>query len=483
VITTRTYCLVVLLAALALASCNPFKGLTRVETDTYTIAQHDTVVTERVRNIPAQTTDTSRVAQTSKVVSIRSTTLSYDSVHDRKYPDFLRAGGVEVAGLFASSSLNGIGGGPFGLYSLFNGSQVNDTGGFFRSGNEESKDAHLFKGELIRIMPFEKELRWFDDAPNWTVGWSAFEYITPDEGQSQHALMSVVANLYARRRIYIRDQIPYLIFSPFMGVSAFPSAYVNLGGELQFGSLGGMNMRAYAGLASGFSWVNSAQSTFPYFGLGFSVLDFTNRLEETQREWKDYVLTTTHISVLEGSLIKSFSNAESAFQDTTSAFTGGQLKFANVQIPLPFADYHFWAGTSLINWMALGFDQQAFGVLPLRAGYRQYILSQHFMLEPYVELNYYPSTMVNAALRLKYATTADAEPGDFTSTGASIAVTLGFATGSSGDFSPQLFNSDAPKVGSSFSTAYFGISIGLGEMNWTPETIRAAREREIPSKL
>jgi len=52
-------------------------------------------------------------------------------------------------------------------------------------------------------------------------------------------------------------------------VSIYPSGYVNIGGELQLGSLAGLNLRAYAGFADGFSqWTgNVTKLHFRIWGL------------------------------------------------------------------------------------------------------------------------------------------------------------------------------------------------------------------------
>ncbi len=450
------------------------KPLTRTETDFYTLTERDTTVHDRVQNVPGASSESTLVATTSRSQSRKSYTTTWDSTADRQYPNFLRAGGLEVAGLLGSSSLNGAATGIFGLYSLFTSDQVNDTGSFWHGHGPQSKESGITKGELVRFMPVEYRLRWFDDAPNWTLGWSLAEYLTPDEDRAHHALVSIGTNMYVRRRFFIRDQIPYMIFSPFLGASVYPSAYVNLGGELLLGSLAGLNARAYAGLASGFSWSDPMMgSTFPYFGLGVSVMDFTNRVEETEHEWKDYVNTGINFNIIEGSLIKSGSSDVTIFSDSTIAFGGGQLKFASVEIPLPFANYHFWAGTSLLNWLSFGFHEQSMSVLPLRVGYRQYVFTESLMLEPFLELNYYPSTVFNIGARLKLDSRG----------GAGIGLTAGYASGSPGAFSPTVFNSAAPPVGSSFGTAYLGVTLFLGDWNFTPEFVRESRTKEIPSTM
>ncbi len=439
--------------------------ITRTETDYYTITDRDTTVHETVRNVPGSSEDNGVVFPSSRETYIDRHTLSHDSTHDRNYPNFLRAGGIEFAGLIGSSGANGLGPGMFGLYSLFSSNNYQNPGTLWNPGTNPSPQ--IFKGELLRIMPYEYRLRWFNDAPNWTVGWSAFELLAPDENRNDW-LTSYATNIYIRRRIFLRDRIPYIIFDPFLGISAFPSAYVNLGGELQLGSLAGFNLRAYAGLASGFQWTTPGNmETFPYFALGVSALDFTNKVEETEHQWKDYTHTAIQTNILEISLLRTSQSYLSIWSDSTIPFNAAQIKFANAELPLPFGNDHFWAGTSLINWMGFGFDKQGLGVLPLRAGYRAYLFGPELMFEPFVELNYYPSTIFNIGARLKLNT----------HTNQNIGITLGYATGSPGDFAPQVFNSGGV-ASTSFSTAYIGVSVFLGDWNETPEKVMADRARE-----
>jgi hypothetical protein len=471
------------LAALALLS-GLFSGcflsrvespITRTETDYFTITDRDTTLREIARNAPGASADNGVIFPSSRETHTERNTLSHDSTHDRNYPNFLRAGGIETAGLIGSSSMNGLGPGLFGVYALANSTQFLATssgapvyGTLYRPPDslhpQNTNGSQLFKGELIRFMPYEYRLRWFNDAPNWTIGWSAYEFLAQDEDRN-HWLQSYATNIYLRRRIYIRDQIPYVIFSPFFGVSVYPSGYINAGGELQLGSLAGLNLRAYAGFADGFSqWTGNNKTVgFPYVGLGISVLDFTNLPEETEREWKYYAYTGININILEASFFVTSQKYSTILQDSTFPFNAAQVKLANVEIPLPFANYHFWAGTSLVNWMGMGFTNQAVGILPLRIGYRQYIFGEDLMVEPFFEYNYYPSNVINIGARLKLDTW----------THENIGITFGYASGSPGAFSPQLINTGAEALSQNFSTAYLGVTLFLGDWNKSPETIRA----------
>ncbi len=445
--------------------------ITRTETDYYTITDRDTSVREVVRNTPGSSQDNGVVFPSSRETQIYRNTLSHDSTHDRPYPNFLRAGGLETAGLLGSSSSNGLGPGLFGVFALANSTQflltssgAPVTGTLYRpTDSQNSNGNQLFKGELIRFMPYEYRLRWFNDAPNWTLGWSAIELLAKDENRNNW-LSSYAANIYLRRRIILSDQIPYLIFSPFLGASVFPSGYLNLGGELQFGSLAGMNLRAYAGFAGGFNSWSSPTTTvaFPYLGLGVSVLDFTNLAEETEHEWKYYTHTGIDVNIFEITMMATSTKYTSIWQDSTLPLNASQIRLATVEIPLPFGNYHFWAGTSLINWFGMGFGNQAVGIFPLRMGYRYYLGGEDLMLEPFIEYNYYPSNVFNIGAQLKLDTW----------THENIGITLGYAAGTPGAFSPQLINTAGLSQSQNFSTAYLGISLFLGDWDQTPESIR-----------
>ena len=466
---------ILLLVASLVSSC----ATTRTETDYYTITDREYSRFDTTR-VPAGSSDDNGITFPSpRTTEITRNTTSHDSTYDRKYPNFLRAGGIEIAGLIGSSSSTGIGGGLFGIFGLFSNPTLIQvaTNNIPQASASAvtiapSGGSNLFKGELIRFEPYEFRLRWFGDAPNWTVGWSAYELLAPSEQGSQW-LSSIAANLYLRHRTFIRDRIPYVIFSPFVGIGLVPSGYVNLGGELQVGSLAGINVRAYAGFAGGYKQIwnpSPGLITFPYLGLGLSMMDFTNRPEETEREWKDYVHTGIDLNIIEASLLKT--NGDTSIFVDGIPFKGVQFKLASVEIPLPFLNYHFWAGTSLLNCMILSQYQIGLGILPLRVGYRQYIFSEDLMFEPFLEYNYYPSSIVNIGARLKLDTHSNEN----------IGLTMGFASGSPANLIPStLQNILSTPIATNllnFNTFYLGVSIFLGDRNYTPEKIREGHATE-----
>lgn len=448
-------------------------GITRTETDYYTITIRDTTYREDIRNVPGSSDDHGVVYPSSKTTQISRHTLTYDSTFDRRYPNFLRIGGLEFAGLVGTSSRAGIGPGLFGVYSLLDSTTINEIGSALNPmPTDKEKTSKFFKGSIVRFFPLEYRLRWFEDSPNWTIGINLFEWINKDEEQG---FSSVLSNVYLRKRYFFRDKIPYVIAAPYFGLSMWPSMYINMGGELIVGSYGGFNVRGYAGLATGFNWKfgnqeGSKSFGFPYIGLGVSAMDFLNKPEETERVWEEYVHSAIEITALDLSLLAPFEDYVNAF-DTSIArlpFKGGTARLATSHFPLPFLDGKFWAGTSLFQYMALGFEQATFSVLPLRVGYRQHLIAEDLSIEPYVELNYYPSFYLNLATRLRLNTFS----------GVNFGFVFGYASGSSGAFLPNTFVQEGSPIGSDFSSVYAGVVIGLSSTLYTPEFVRASRASE-----
>jgi hypothetical protein len=446
--------------------------VTRTETDHYTITIRDTTVNDQIKNVPGSSDDNGVVFPSSKTRNIYRATTSYDSSHDRTYPAFLRFGGLEFASTLTGAPGPGYGAGMLGVYSLFDSSMVYRTVGM--------KEKPFFQGHIFRLMPMEYPLRWFNDAPDWTWGMSAYENIAQNS-DSTRSLTSIAANLYVRKRFWLRDIKPFLIFSPFVGISAVPSAYVNVGGELTLGSYGGFNLRAYAGFAYGFTWAfhksdanGNAYPTIatPYIGLGVSALDFINKPADLLREWKDYAHSAVELSVLNIEPIYATAGYPNLF-DTTSIklpLTGVSLELATAHFPLNnLWDGKFWAGTTLFKLFAPGYNQQGFSVLPLRFGYRHYLFAEDLTVEPQIELSYYPSQMANISTKLKLNMF-----NDFT-----FGFVAGYVSGSPGAYLPGAFaevNNNFAKNLNEFNTFYFGITIGLKDRYYTPERVKQMDE-------
>jgi hypothetical protein len=438
-----------------LSSC-----ITRSELDYYTITARDTTVRETAKNIPGSASDNGVVFPSSRDIQIERQTLSYDSSSERDYPAFLRYGFLEIAGLVTGSGYKGVGPGLLGAYSLL------DTLGPIRKYLPTGRANSFFKGMIVRAVPVEYRLRWFNDAPDWTIGTHLFEFFA----RSENDYLMSVANIYIKKRYWIRDRIPYIILTPFFGYSALPSMYANVGAELQFGSYGGFNLRAYAGYIGGFDVSNPRTVVdFPYVGIGVSALDFTNRVIETERQWKDYTHSAIEVSAIDLTLIHSFTQTNNVFDTSLSIpITGFGLKIATAHFPLPFADNHFWAGTSLFNLFSAGFVQSTFRVLPIQFGYRKYFIAEDLSLEPAVEFNYYPSTYVNISAKLKLDTFL----------GYTIGVVGGYAGGTTGAFLSTLLTNNGSHATAHFGTIYVGISLGLKDYLLTPERVAFEKAHE-----
>src|SRR5579883_2167187 len=154
-------------------------AITRTETDYYTITDRDTTAKHIAPAVPGSSSDNGVIFPSSRITEIDRNTLSHDSTYDRKYPNFLRAGGLETAGLLTTSSSAGLPFGFLGIYSFFDLDNLGASNTVIGSNGVTNQPTpnHLFKGELLRIAPFEYRLRWFNDAPNWTIGWSGLEFL------------------------------------------------------------------------------------------------------------------------------------------------------------------------------------------------------------------------------------------------------------------------------------------------------------------
>jgi hypothetical protein len=446
------YILTSIFLSALLCSC-----VTRSEYDTYTITVRDSIIRERIRNAPGSGGENGTVFPSSRTIRESRESVSYDSTYDRNYPAFLRYGGIEFAGLITGSSNLGLSAGIFGVYTLLDSNRLNNV--------FKAKENSIFKGQIFRLIPVEYRLHWFNESPDWTIGWNGYESISKDDDAS-NTLRSIGANVYIRKRYWFRERPPYLFASPFFGISLAPSAYFNAGSELTFGSFGGFNLRAYAGLAYGFTWGLGAKNiATPYIGLGVSALDFINKVSETEHEWKEYLHSAVEVSVLDLDILDGFAGYPSIFSKSTTGLpiTGIGLQFATAHFPLDLWDGKFWAGTSLFKFFALGFNQAMMSVLPLRAGYRQYLIAEDLTFEPFIEANYYPSSFINLGVRLRLNTFRDM----------TIGLIFGFANGSTGAFYPSIFSSTGSSIKSSVNSFYLGISIDMKDRLNTPALVHA----------
>lgn len=395
------YLLFIIITVLSLVGCG---SITRVETDSFSDVKRDTTVMIQNINHPGNR-DNGVVYPSSKIVQIEHNVNMQNYEVERHYPNFIRFGLFEGVGLIGTSSTNKIGAGLFGVFPDFG-----KLGDDFRG-----TDSKFFSGGIYRVGIFEWRLRWFKDSPDWTYGFSGVEFILPN-AKGEEMLIGI-APLYIRKRYFIKSDIPYITFTPSVGISLFPSQYLNFSGSLDIGSIGGLNLRSYLGLALGYNSASSPQIVnndftkdaqypiIPYFGIGVSVLDFLNKVEETEIEWKDHEHSSWVVGLFQYNILMS-STKNSAFtgkdDKKSSTFKGYQAKIANASVVLPFIGENYFAGTSLANLTITGYEQIALAILPLRFGYWHIILEDDLSAEPFIELSYYPSVYINLNNKINF---------------------------------------------------------------------------------
>ena len=376
--------------ALMLVSCGT---VTRTEQDRFTITIADSTTTEQMHNQPGDRPN-GIIYPSSSTVTKERWLRQYDSVETREYPAFVRLALFESVGLMGSS-LDGssLGYGLFGVYTPVS---------TLLFGEDPAAGDDLFKGGISRFGIGEWKLHWFTDDPDWTWGITAYETIRPDNNSS-HLLMGAGV-LSIRKRFYLRSRIPYVAITPQLHLAAFPSQYVNAGASADVGSIGGVNMRLYAGYAMGRS-LEGVFVNFPYAGVGVSLLDFLNREEELDTEWKFHEHSAWNIGVIEAMLVGATDVSASIFArrgaaaGSTPALTGLLFRLFNTSLAIPLWDHRLSVGTSLATFVALGQQEFAIGILPLRVGYVWQPTTSRFTIEPFVEVGYAPSTFFQLAAK------------------------------------------------------------------------------------
>ncbi len=425
-------------------------SVTRTERDLYTTTTLDTVVTERVTNPPGER-DNGVIAPSSRVEN-RIRTVSYkDSVSVREYPNFIRWSLFEGVGLLGSS-IDGSAStrtGLFGLYYDINELILNRL---------PADSSTVFDGYMFRIGLTEWKLDWFDNAPNWTWGITGYEIIRADD---EHTMTGVgVLNL--TKRFYLRDKIPYMAIRPSISFALFPSQYINTSVSADLGSIGGVNLRLYTGLAVGGDLLGKTTevNTIPYAGLGVSVMDFLNREEELDTEWKYHEHSSWEIGAAEITLLGSQADRSifSARRSGADAPTikGITARVAVADVALPILDYRLSLGTSLANIVFLGSTEFGIGILPLRLTYHWMPLQSTMRVEPFAEINFAPSSFFHAGVRAAFPIAEQM----------TIHLTAGWANGRTGSTVPGRdglgYSIDARRiVDSHFGAIYIGIGASI----------------------
>jgi len=447
----------ILVASLVLVGCG---SITRVERDIHTIVEVDTLVTKRVQNLPGER-DNGIIFPSPTTESRDRDVRRYDSLAVREYPAFIRLGLFEGIGLIGSS-IDGESTkrSMFGLYY-----DINDL----LFGRETDSTSHLFDGYIHRIGIMEWKLPLFDNAQDWTWGVTAYERLQADAENS----LTGMGVLTVSKRIYYSKRIPYMALRPSVSLAAFPSMYVNTSVSGDVGSIGGLNLRAYVGYAFGGEFGRSRQSStstfesvnFPYFGIGVSALDFLNREEETETEWKYHEHSAWEIGAIDLTLLGS--SAERSFMspadppEAAPTIKGLTVRLATADIALPFLNYKVSVGTSLFEALILGPSEYGISMLPIRVTYHWLPFKRDLRIDPFIEYGYAPSSFGHVGVRTTLPLSDQMN----------LQIVTGYVQGNTGSSIPGLedqgysFIKDRynriTAADPNFSTVYLGIGVGL----------------------
>lgn len=462
----RRYILIIVTIAGAMFTSSCSSLLYRTETDTYTIIDRDTTVTVDYKNEPGKS-DKGIIYPTPKTKTIERNVLQHDSEVTRTYPDFIRVGLFESVGVIGGNTDYSLGTEIFGLYPDFNSIKSNYRG---TSGK-------LFTGGIYRFGIYEARLRWFDDAPDWTLGVHGYEAILPDARGER--MLTSVAPIYIRKRFYQKRTIPYSAFTLAFGVGLFPSIYLNSSASYDIGSLGGLNLRAYAGLVLGMNptyapqirdndFASDAETViFPYIGIGISMIDFLNLPEETEHEAKEMQHSAWSIGLFDLSFMGSTgTNSIFSKNEESKLFNGFSFKLINTDLATPILNYRTFVGTTLYSMNIYGKDKFIISILPIRFGIWQPLWNNDLSLVPYAEVSYYPSK----------AATIGAKANVRISDNFNFFLNAGFATASSVGISGNDINKEYG-IGSDFSTAFFGFGLSFRTRIFQQDELRYFKEK------
>lgn len=477
--------LLCVVVTLFVSSCSTIK-LTRIEEDTYTITQRDTTIVTNVAHPPGtrqnlepqivgrNPNNNGAIFPSTRVTQIQRDKDQIDSVVTREYPNFIRYGLFESAGLLLTSDTRKLGFGPFGIF--FDLEEL--------LGDLDTTKTNIFSGAMYRFMPTEYRLRWFNDDPDWTIGTYAFEWIIPRaiippkpatfnspavEG-SNKSVMSFLP-LYLRKRIFLRREIPYVAITPTVGLGYLGSQYANLGVTADIGSIGGLNLRAYAGYVMNFTPSAETGSSFPYFGFGTSVLDFLNLQEETEQELKDMKHSAWNIGLVQLSVLNTSSESsifvtpEPGTTIENTFFRGIHLRLAPTTIALPFLNYQLYAGTSLLSFSGVGFGEWSYAILPLRVGFWQPLIKDEMTVEPFFEFGYAPNTSYNFGTKLNFRLNDNT----------TLGLTAGYIIASGVLQGKNQISQDILEylgTPTDFSRFYMGISVGIFDKIFSKSELR-----------
>ena len=448
-------------ALLLLQACSESSVITRTEYDFH----HKVYVEEKQRS-EALGEDFGVLKPSRRQMILDKTITEYDSICRRDYPAFARFGLFEVAGLVTgveTDDRDKIGNGLFGVYNTF--------------GPASTREEATLNGYLYRIGIWDSRFEYL--GKDWTIGTALVEGIFGNVRDGQQLIG--VLPVYLKKRFFFTQKSPYVSVQPFVGVSMFsPFRYINIGATAQLGSFGGANLYAHLGFAYGararedVSKVASARS-IPYAGLGISMFDFTNTEQEMETEWKLHAsparrMALLHLTFLQSSLGSSdvvINGNKSNEKHFITDWDGLIFQFGVVAFPADFIAKRVTLGTSIINVMYLGEINGGVGILPIRLTY----LWQPFekiSIDPFFELNYYPSHVAHVGLRLNL--------GDLG--GFNLGGQAGYLFGDSGDLTKNFF----PDFTVDVSGFYAGISVSLFDFYSSPiiEHFKSLKPCETP---
>lgn len=457
------------------SSCSTIK-LTRIEEDTYTVTQRDTTIVTNVAYPPgtrekleptvqgSNPNNNGAIFPSTRVTQIQRDKDQIDSVVTREYPNFIRYGLFESAGLLFTSGDNKLGLGPFGIFF--------DLEELLGNITSNEKTSAVFSGAMYRFMPTEYRLRWFNDDPDWTIGTYAFEWLLPQTIRldTNTSVMSFLP-LYLRKRFFLRREIPYVAITPTVGLGYLGSQYANVGVTADIGSIGGFNMRAYAGYVFNFTPASQIGSSFPYFGFGTSVLDFLNLQEETEEEFKYMKHSAWNIGLFQMSVLNTSSESslfEKPRQGTTldnTFFRGLHFRIAPTTIALPVLNYQLYAGTSLMSFTGAGWGEWSYAILPIRIGFWQPLIKDEMTVEPFFEFGYAPNTSFNIGTKLNFRLNENT----------TLGLTAGYITASAvleGTNVASEFILNNLGTPTDFSRFYMGISVGIFDKIFSKSELR-----------
>ncbi len=414
--------------------------LTRTERDTYTILERDTLVQLQLHNPPGES-DRGVLFPSLRHTEIQHRAVFRDSVVERHYPNFIRVGLFESVGLIGTApSDRAYDAGLFGLFPDF------------LEQDRAPEGSPLFTGAWRRFGIVEYRFPWFYGAQDWSVGTVALELFQLSRDKAEW--LAGILPLYLRKRWHWRSEPPYIAAAVSIGTSLLPSQYLHVNASLEGGSLGGVNLRGYVGLLWGQNPAGSSRTASGtslarfYAGLGTSLLDFLNREEELQQEWRDHRHSAWSVGIGQFSFLRTSSSQSIWTEGSSPLITGMLIRLLPVELALPIGPPGLFVGTSLSTLVALGMDAGGVGILPLQFGYRRELLPAGLYGELSAEGLYYPSNAVVLSGRLVLRLS------DFFT----LSALIGFANGSALRGSQW---ADFLQQATSFQGWYIGIGTGI----------------------